>query len=140
MLREDNLALITALHELWCSDDFTAIPQIYSADFVAHMPKGWEKSEFRGHDGVREAISRVRNAFAGWKETISDLIVEGDKVVSHTFRPASMLGPLSGLIPPADPSPSTRFQFIEFTIDWSPSNGVLQMISRLRGSWAGFDF
>jgi predicted ester cyclase len=37
----------------------------------------------RGHDGIRDAIQEVRHAVTGFTETIQDMIVEGDKVVTR---------------------------------------------------------
>ncbi len=55
--REEARRLIERLHEIWGTGELDAIPEIYAADFVAHMPKGWGKGESRdGHDGIRRAI------------------------------------------------------------------------------------
>jgi predicted ester cyclase len=99
MTREEKVSLIERLHSLWNTGDLAAIPSIYAPDFVAHMPKGWMHSPFIGHDGVREAILRIRAAFSDWTEIIEDVIVEGDRVVTRYVSTGSHVGPFIGLSP-----------------------------------------
>ena len=98
-LSQNNRDQIMTLHHLWNSGDLDRIPEIYAQNFVAHMPKGWEKSEFAGFDGIREAILRVRNAFSDWREDVRDIIVEGDKVVTRYRSTGTHTGQFLGLEP-----------------------------------------
>lgn len=94
MTREETQALIERLHEIWSTGDVDRIPEVYTIDFVAHMPKGWGPSESRdGHDGIRRAIERLRIAFPDWREHIEDVVVEGEKVAVRYYSTGTQLGP-----------------------------------------------
>jgi predicted ester cyclase len=97
MTRESKVDLVRRLHALWSTGDISMIPSIYAPGFVAHMPKGWIQSEFRGHVGVRAAIERIRTAFSDWTETIEDVIVEGDRVVTRYVSTGLHSGRFIGL-------------------------------------------
>jgi predicted ester cyclase len=99
MDRHEKIKIVKTLHALWCSGDLSGIAAIYSEDFVAHMPKGWERSEFHGHDGVRDAIARIRNAFSNWTETIEDMIVEGDRIATRYVSTGLHTGAFIGVPP-----------------------------------------
>ncbi len=75
--------LIERLHALWSTGDFSVIPNIYAAEFIGHMAAGSRLGELKGHSGVKGAIELVRNAFDRFTETIEDIIIEGDKVVTR---------------------------------------------------------
>ncbi|SRR5216683_6284810 len=93
MTRDETRALIERLHEIWSTGDVGAIPEVYAADFVAHMPKGWGPSESRdGHDGVRRSIERLRKGFPDWREHIEDIVIEGDKVAVRYYSTGTQLG------------------------------------------------
>lgn len=98
MTRDETRALIERLHEIWSSGDVDAIPEVYAADFAAHMPKGWGPSESRdGHDGIRRAIERLRKAFPDWREHIEDIVIEGDKAAVRYYSTGTQLGPFGKL-------------------------------------------
>jgi steroid delta-isomerase-like uncharacterized protein len=99
MTRDALKSLIEKLHRLWNTGDLAAIPDIYAPDFIAHMPKGWAKNEFKGHSGVREAIEDIRNAFSEWTETVVDMILDEDKVVTRYVSTGVHTGPFIGLAP-----------------------------------------
>lgn len=85
---------------MWSGGDLGSIPEIYAPDFVAHMPKGWGRSEPRnGHDGIRRAIERLRTGFPDWCEHIDDMVIDGDKVAVRYHSTATHLGPF-GTRPP----------------------------------------
>ncbi len=93
MTRDETRALIERLHEVWNNGDLEAIPEVYAADFVAHMPKGWGPSEGRnGHDGIRRAIEHLRRGFPDWHEHIEDLVIEGDKAAVRYHSTGTHLG------------------------------------------------
>lgn len=99
MTRDAKKHLIRRLHHLWNTGNVSLIPEIYAPDFVAHMPKGWAVSEFRGHTEVQEAIQTIRTAFSGWTETIEDMIIENDRVVTRYVSTAVHTGPFVGVAP-----------------------------------------
>ena len=97
--RSEIETVVRGLHDIWNSGDVSRIPEIYSDSFVAHMPKGWECSEFRGHDGVRDAIMRIRSAFSNWHEEVQDLIVDQDRAVTRYVSTGVHTGSFIGLEP-----------------------------------------
>ena len=99
MTRDAKKRLVQRLHYLWNTGDLSLIPEIYAPDFVAHMPKGWDVSEWSGHDGVREAINAIRTAFSEWTETIADMISEDDRVVTRYVSTGRHTGPFIGIAP-----------------------------------------
>jgi steroid delta-isomerase-like uncharacterized protein len=97
MTREATRALIERLHELWSVGDLAAIPAVYASNFVAHMPKGWGKTEPRdGHDGIRRAIERLRAAFPDWVEHVDDILIDGDKAAVRYHSTGTNLGAFEG--------------------------------------------
>jgi predicted ester cyclase len=76
-------SLAERLHRLWSTGELSAIPEIYAPDFIGHMSTASRLGELRGHSGVRDAIERVRRAFPDWTETIEDIIIECDKLVTR---------------------------------------------------------
>lgn len=95
MTRAEAEALVRRLHAIWSTGDEAAIPDVYAAGFVAHMPKGWgEPPGHRdGHDGIARAMGRIRASFPDWREEVEDLIVEGDRVVVRYVSTGTQLGP-----------------------------------------------
>jgi predicted ester cyclase len=53
----------------------------------------------KGHSGVREAIEDIRNAFSEWTETVVDMILDEDKVVTRYVSTGVHTGPFIGLAP-----------------------------------------
>jgi predicted ester cyclase len=97
MTRDETRALIVRLHEIWSDGNVGAIPEIYAADFVAHMPKGWGESESRnGRDGIRRAIERLRTGFPDWRERVQDILIDGDKVAVHYYSTGTNGGSFGG--------------------------------------------
>lgn len=83
MTRDEMRKLIMRLHSLWSTGDLAAIASIYAPDFVGHMSATSGLGTLHGHTGVRDAITRVRDAVSGYTETIDDMIIDGDKVVTR---------------------------------------------------------
>jgi predicted ester cyclase len=97
MTRDETRALIVRLHEIWSDGNVAAIPKIYAADFVAHMPKGWGERESRnGHDGIRSAIARLRTGFPDWREHVQDILIDGDKVAVRYYSTGTNHGSFGG--------------------------------------------
>lgn len=111
MTRSAKKHLIERPHHLWNTGDLSLVPKIYAADFIAHMPKGWEVNEFAGHTGVQEAIQTIRAAFSGWRETIEDMIIEDDRVVTRYVSTGVHTGSFAGIAPT-----STQIRLDEISI------------------------
>lgn len=75
--------LIERLHHLWSTGDLAAIPSVYAADFVGHMSASSGLGTIRGHGEIRELIERLRHAVPTFTETVQDIVIDGDKVVTR---------------------------------------------------------
>lgn len=121
MTRDFAKVLIEKLHALWNTGDLSNIAEIYDAAFVAHMPKGWERSEFVGYAGVEDAVRRIRSAFPDWLENVEDIIVEGDKVVSRYISTGTHSATFIGV-----PSTGKRVSIDEISIYRLAGNRVAE--------------
>lgn len=99
MTRKEMQNLAERMHRLWSTGDLSAIPDLYASDFIGHFPTGSQLGDLKGHSGVREAITRVRSAFSEWTETIQDIIIEGDKLVTRYVSTGVHKGPFFDLAP-----------------------------------------
>lgn len=99
MHRDDIRAQVLRLHHIWNTGDLSGIPRVYADDFVAHMPKGWERSTFRGHAGVVDAIHRIRDAFPDWHEDVQDLLVDRSRAVTRYVFTGTQNGEFLGRPP-----------------------------------------
>ncbi|WP_339672187.1 ester cyclase [Dasania marina] len=97
MSREANKKLIENLHHIWNEADYSMMEEVYSKDVVVHWPRGFLLSESRGIDGVRSTIEGVRSAIPDWTETVYDMIIEGDKVVTRYTSTGVNLGDYAGV-------------------------------------------
>ena len=94
--RDAMRTVVERLHRLWSTGDLSLIPEVYSSDFVAHFPAGWE---IKGHSGIREVIESARAAFSDWTETIEDIIIEDDKAVTRYVSTGVHTGDFRGQAP-----------------------------------------
>lgn len=83
MTREEMKALIERLHLIWNTADLTAIPDVYSPDFIVHWSRTADPPESHGHEGIRCAIQDTRAAFPDWQERVVDLVIEGNRIVTR---------------------------------------------------------
>lgn len=85
MSLEENKGVIRMQHEeVWSKGNLSLIDEIYSPDFVCHFV---DRQEWRGLEGIRQAVASHRSVSPDWIEQIEDIIAEGDRVVTRwTFR------------------------------------------------------
>ena len=92
-----NKEVVRQAHErVWSQGDLSAIDELYAADFVCHFLVG---PEWRGREGVKEAVTNHRRSFPDWKEEIEDIIAEGDRVVTRFRSSGTHRGEFMGLKP-----------------------------------------
>ena len=104
MTRDAMKALVERLHDLWCTGDLSQVPEIYSADFIFHIPAGAIGARgFAGWNGATQAIAGIRSAFSGWTETIEDMVIEGDRVVTRYTSTGTHTGRFLGIEPTGQP-------------------------------------
>ena len=108
-----------AIEIIWNKGEVSRVRDFYTDDFKAHhSPLGpdWGK----GTDGVRDLVTRTRNTFSDYHETIEDLILSGDKVVIRTRAVGTNTGPL-----PFSPATGKSFKVDVFEI-YRINNGKIE--------------
>ena len=53
----DNKELIKKLHDIWNTNNISAVPDVYSKNVVVHWSKSSESPNSVGHVGIRQAIT-----------------------------------------------------------------------------------
>ncbi len=99
MTREDMTSLINRLHWIWNSHDYAAIPDVYSEDFVGHWSKSYSQPQSCGHSGIEAFLRETLTAFPDWHETVVDLIIDGDRIVTRFMATGTHQGLLGDLEP-----------------------------------------
>src|SRR5260370_13800295 len=93
----DEAALIVRQHqEVWSLGELESIPEIFASTFVGHHPG---RPDWVGPNGVREAVNTIRTAFPDFSESIEDIIVDGDKVVTGFTASGTYVGVFRDLGP-----------------------------------------
>lgn len=95
----DNKKLIIKLHDIWNSNNISAVPEVYSNNVVVHWSKSSENSNSLGHAGIRQAITDTLLAFPDWQENILDIIAEDNKVVTRYVSTGTHTGTYQGIAP-----------------------------------------
>jgi steroid delta-isomerase-like uncharacterized protein len=95
-MRDGRTVVLRHHDEIWSRGNVDAIEELYAPDFVGHHPGA---PDWIGRDGVREMVGRVRRAFPDFTESVEDVVVDGDKVVTRFTASGTHLGPL-GDTPP----------------------------------------
>ena len=95
----DNKKLIIKLHDIWNSNNISAVPEVYSNNVVVHWSKSSENANSLGHVGIRQAITDTLLAFPDWQEKILDIIAEDDKVVTRYVSTGTHMGTYQGIAP-----------------------------------------
>ena len=80
-LAEQNAALGLRINsEIWNKQRFELIPECYAEDFVAdYSPRVVRK----GRDQVEQMVRSAHNTFAGFTETVHDVVADDERVVLH---------------------------------------------------------
>lgn len=82
--------------ELWNQWRFELIPELLSPEIVFRGSLG---VDVRGHEGFREYMETVRQAFPDFHNTIESLIAEGDRAAARLTYRGTHSGPLFGHAP-----------------------------------------
>ena len=83
------------VEEVFNNRDMSVIPELISPDFAYDAFFG----SFRGPEGFRQMCELQNEAFPDLHYTIEDIIVEGDKVVSHLTWSGTFKGKFGGIEP-----------------------------------------
>src|SRR5690348_12229104 len=92
-----NKALMRRFYEeFWCRGNEAAVDELVAADMVDHQrPEGWPS----GRAGYKQLVRAWREGFPDMRETIGDLIAEGDRVVGRFTIDATHTGNFLGIPP-----------------------------------------
>jgi steroid delta-isomerase-like uncharacterized protein len=81
--------------DLFSRGDLDAANEILSAEFVDHLPRGDE----RGIEELKQYILMYRAAFPDIRDTVEEIVAEGDKVVVRWTSRATHQGEFMGVAP-----------------------------------------
>lgn len=96
MTRAAAQQLILQVHAIWSSGDVARLPEVVAETFCAHWPAGWGLPDLYSRNDLATFILDLRTAFPDWSETVQDMIVDDDKVVTRFTATATHLGPYAG--------------------------------------------
>jgi len=82
--------------ELWNKGNLAAADELYSPSFVCHFVV---EPEWRGVQGIKDAVAQHRRSFPDWNEQVDDIIAEGDKVVIRFTSTGTQKGEFAGIAP-----------------------------------------
>ena len=96
-MTNETKALVLRHHdEVWTRGNEGAIEEIYAPDFVGHHPGA---PDWMGPLAVHDVLVRTRRAFPDFAESVEDVVVEGDRVVTRFTASGTHLGPLRDFAP-----------------------------------------
>ena len=96
-LLERNKEVVRRNHaEVWSKGNLDTVKELYTPDFVCHFIVG---PEWRGYEGIREAVSSHRTSFPDWSEHVEDIVAEGDRVVTRFRSRGTQEGAFNGIPP-----------------------------------------
>jgi steroid delta-isomerase-like uncharacterized protein len=96
-LLERNKEVVRRNHaEVWSKGNLDMVKELYTPDFVCHFIVG---PEWRGYEGIREAVSSHRTSFPDWSEHVEDIVAEGDRVVTRFRSRGTQEGEFNGIPP-----------------------------------------
>ena len=95
-MSEQNKTLARRWFEdLFNRGDLDAAEEILSAEFVDHLPR----EEERGLEELKQYVTMYRAAFPDIRDTIDELVAEGEKVVVRLTSRGSHQGEFMGIAP-----------------------------------------
>ena len=93
MSLEENKAIIRSLFEVLNKHNPDLLDEFYAPDYVNHT------LQLQGLESLKQFESMIYNASADWKETIEDIIAEGNKVWVRYKVTGTHTGEFYGLPP-----------------------------------------
>ncbi len=97
MSAEENKALVRREYEeVWNQGKLDVIDEIYTADFVGHIPGS---PDIHGLEGIKTIANMFYTAFPDMQYTIEDMIAEGDKAAIRWTLTGTHKGELMGVPP-----------------------------------------
>lgn len=96
MSTEHHAHLVRRMYEALDSGDVAVVPELFDPAWVNHDPS---MPPLTGHEGARQLISILKNAFPDFQTIIDDLLVEGDRVAARVTHTATHTGTFMGIPP-----------------------------------------
>ena len=97
-MRQANQEVVLRHHkEIWSEGRLESIPELLAHDFVAHHRGALD---WLGLEDVRAVVQRTRVEFPDFHESVEDLMVDGERVITRLVARGTHLGTYQGL--PAD--------------------------------------
>ena len=119
------------VEEVFNNRDMSVIPELISPDFAYDAFFG----SFRGPEGFRQMCELQNEAFPDLHYTIEDIIVEGDKVVSHLTWSGTFKGKFGGIEPTGKHVTHTMAHFFRFkegkVIEMIPIANMLSVFQQM---------
>lgn len=110
MSTEQNQAIVSQFYEeLWNNRNFSVADEIFAADCVTHqLQSGVEPVGVpRGPEAVKHHVAEWLGGFPDLRFDVEQMIVEADRVVSHSVMRGTHAGTWLG-IPPTEKQVSVR--------------------------------
>ena len=93
MSLDENKAIVRSLFEALNKHNPDLLDEFYASDYVNHT------LQLEGLESLKQFESMIYNASADWKETIEDIIAEGDKVWIYVNYSGTHTGEFMGVAP-----------------------------------------
>lgn len=91
----ENRAIVRRVFaEWWTKGDVRVMNQIFADDFIDH-----NNEEIGGKESIKRTVLQFHRAFPDLKETVDDLVVEGDKAVVRYTARGTHMGEFKGIGP-----------------------------------------
>ena len=92
-MSQENADLVRRIFEADGADSAEAVLPFVPADVVWHPPPDWiEDSDYRGHDGVREAMGVFTGTFDDYHAELHEARDAGDRVVALVWQSGAIKG------------------------------------------------
>jgi len=96
MSTEENKAVIRrVIEEVWNKGNLAVADEVIANNYVFDAAG----QEFKGPEGLKQAVTIYRTAFPDFHITIDDMVAEGDKVASRFTVRGTHKGDLMGIAP-----------------------------------------
>ena len=90
------VAVRRVIEEAWNKGNLDVLDEIYTADFVGHIPGS---PDIHGLEGIKTIANMFYTAFPDMQYTIEDMIAEGDKAAVRWTLTGTHKGELMGIPP-----------------------------------------
>jgi ketosteroid isomerase-like protein len=92
-MSEENVEIVRRMYELFNADGIEAALDLITPDAVWHpFPEWIEKSEYRGHEGVREVVAVWTENFDEFAAEVEEFRELGNKIVALTVLTGQIKG------------------------------------------------